>query len=67
MLVDTNIGTNDIELETAKAYKIRVARGVSALNDNFVWVPKSQVTWKAQGCEAETMHVPAWLANKLGI
>jgi hypothetical protein len=64
-MYDTNLTSNDIERETDKAYLVRVPVGMSALNDRMVWIPKSQVQWIAQGCEAATMHIPEWLAGKL--
>ena len=67
-LIDTNLTSNDVERETAKALLVRVPNGAAALNDRMVWLPKSQVRWIApegQPNLAETIHVPAWLANKL--
>jgi hypothetical protein len=64
-LVNTYLTQADVERETDKALLVRISNGVTGFHDRQVWLPKSQVTWVAQGCFHDTIHVPAWLARKI--
>ena len=67
-LIDTHIPQTAIERETDKAYLIHVESGITQFaKGQFVWVPKSQVQWIAVDIWHPTMHVPSWLARKLGL
>lgn len=55
-----------VERQTERAYLFAIPQGVTQFaKPRFVWLPKSQVTWRAsQPCYPETAHIPAWLARK---
>lgn len=64
-MVNTYLGREAIERETDKAYLVRVPNGVTGFHDRKVWLPKSKCEWHAEGCFAETLFVPEWLARKI--
>jgi len=57
-VVDTGFTHSMVRWQTEKALLFRSA-------SQQVWLPKSQVTWKAsQSAGEETAHIPNWLHEK---
>jgi hypothetical protein len=64
--IDTGARKEDVIRETEKALLIWVHARRARDGSRQVWVPKSRVEWiNTEMGFTDTLHVPAWLANRI--